>query len=111
MASKLSVLSGMTCGSIFYFIKVFTPSGNTPGSQRFSAAGWAVRTLQRKTIRFIFAHAGGTIPMLADRISQYSSQMVDLAVKVPNGVEFELKRLYYDIASSANPAAMAALMP
>ena len=63
-----------------------------------------------REIRFIFAHAGGTIPMLADRISQYSSQMIDLAVKVPNGVEFELKRLYYDIASSANPAAMAALM-
>jgi len=63
-----------------------------------------------RDIRFIFAHAGGTIPMLADRISQYSSQMKDLADKVPNGVEFELKRLHYDIASSANPAAMAALM-
>jgi predicted TIM-barrel fold metal-dependent hydrolase len=36
--------------------------------------------------------------------------MKDLADKVPNGVEFELKRLYYDIASSANPSAMAALM-
>ncbi len=63
-----------------------------------------------RDIRFIFAHAGGTIPMLADRISQYSSQMKDLADKVPNGVEFELKKLYYDIASSANPGAMAALM-
>ena len=62
-----------------------------------------------REVRFIFAHAGGTIPMLADRISQYSSQMTDLAVKVPNGVECELKRLFYDIASSANPAAMAAL--
>ena len=63
-----------------------------------------------RDIRFVFAHAGGTIPMLADRISQYSSQMKDLEDKVPKGVEFELKRLYYDIASSANPGAMAALM-
>jgi predicted TIM-barrel fold metal-dependent hydrolase len=62
-----------------------------------------------RDIRFIFSHAGGTVPMLADRISQYSAQMKDLADNLPNGVEYELKRLYYEIASSANPAAMAAL--
>jgi 6-methylsalicylate decarboxylase len=60
--------------------------------------------------RFLFSHGGGTLPILADRISQYSAQVKDLADKVPNGVEFELKRLYYDIASAANPPAMAALM-
>ena len=48
--------------------------------------------------------------MLADRISYYSAQMKDLAGKTPDGVEHELKRLYYDVASSANPPAMAALM-
>jgi predicted TIM-barrel fold metal-dependent hydrolase len=63
-----------------------------------------------REIRFIFSHAGGTLPMLADRISYYSAQMKDLADKTPDGVEFELRRLYYDIASSANPAGMAALM-
>ena len=63
-----------------------------------------------RDIRFIFSHAGGTVPMLADRISQYSAQIKELADKVPNGVEYELKRLYYEIASSANPPAMAALM-
>ena len=41
--------------------------------------------------------------MLAGRISQ-------LGKKVPNGVEYELKRLYYEIANSANRPAMAALM-
>jgi predicted TIM-barrel fold metal-dependent hydrolase len=60
--------------------------------------------------RFIFAQAGGTLPMLADRIAKYSAQVKELADQVPNGVEYELKRLHYDIASSANPAAMAALM-
>jgi 6-methylsalicylate decarboxylase len=63
-----------------------------------------------RDIRFIFSHAGGTLPMLAGRLSHYSAQMKDLVDKVPNGIEFELKRLYYDIASSANPPAMAALM-
>jgi predicted TIM-barrel fold metal-dependent hydrolase len=63
-----------------------------------------------RDIRFIFSHAGGTIPMLAGRLSHYSAEMKDLVDKIPNGIEFELKRLYYDIASSANPPAMAALM-
>jgi predicted TIM-barrel fold metal-dependent hydrolase len=63
-----------------------------------------------RDIRFIFSHAGGTVPMLADRISQYSAQMESIASKVPKGVEYELKRLFYEIASSANPPAMAALM-
>ncbi len=61
-------------------------------------------------IRFIFSHAGGTIPMLAGRLSYYSAEIKDLVDKMPNGIEFELKRLYYDIASSANPPSMAALM-
>lgn len=33
-----------------------------------------------------------------------------LAKKVPNGVEYELKKLYYEIAGSANRPAMSALM-
>jgi 6-methylsalicylate decarboxylase len=63
-----------------------------------------------RDIRFIFSHAGGTLPMLAGRLSHYSAEMKDLVDKMPNGIEFELRRLYYDIASSANPPAMAALM-
>ena len=60
-------------------------------------------------IRFIFSHAGGTMPMLAGRIAQLGKRK-DLAAKVPNGVEYELKRLYYEIANSANQSAMSALM-
>ena len=63
-----------------------------------------------RDVRFIFSQAGGTVPMLAGRLTHYSAEMKDLLAKIPNGVEFELKRLYYDIASSANPPAMAALM-
>jgi predicted TIM-barrel fold metal-dependent hydrolase len=63
-----------------------------------------------RDVRFIFSQAGGTVPMLAGRLTHYSAEMKDLVAKIPNGVEFELKRLYYDIASSANPPAMAALM-
>jgi predicted TIM-barrel fold metal-dependent hydrolase len=63
-----------------------------------------------RDIRFIFSHAGGTLPMVAGRIARQSSAMKTLAEKLPNGVEYELKRLHYEIAGSANRPAMSALM-
>jgi len=58
-------------------------------------------------ISFVFAHAGGTLPMLAGRIAHYGPS--DLAINVPHGVEHELRRLNYDIAGSAFAPAIAAL--
>ena len=60
-----------------------------------------------KDIRFIFTHAGGNVPMLLGRMHQYGPK--NIAEKVPNGIEYELKRLYYDIASTAYRPAIAAL--
>ena len=48
--------------------------------------------------------------MVAGRIARQSSAIKELAEKVPDGVEYELKRLYYEIAGSANRPAMSALM-
>ena len=61
-----------------------------------------------RDIRFIFSHAGGTIPMLAGRIAELA-HLRGLAEKVPNGIESELKKLHYEIANSANRSVMAAL--
>lgn len=60
-----------------------------------------------KNIRFIFSHAGGTMPMLAGRFSDYAPK--DLATKIPKGVVHELGRFYYDIAVSGYRPAIAAL--
>jgi predicted TIM-barrel fold metal-dependent hydrolase len=65
-------------------------------------------TLTRfKDIRFIFCHAGGNVPVMATRMTQYGPK--DLAERLPNGVDYELKRLYYDIAVSGHRPAVAAL--
>lgn len=61
-----------------------------------------------RDVRFVFAHAGGTIPMLAGRIARRTA-VKEIADKLPNGVEYELKRLYYEIAGAADRSAMAAL--
>lgn len=60
-----------------------------------------------KNIRFIFSHAGGTMPMLAGRFSDYAPK--DLKKKIPKGVVHELGRFYYDIAVSGYRPAIAAL--
>ena len=59
-------------------------------------------------VRFIFSHGGGTMPMLEDRIVRTFPK--DLASNVPNGVAYELRRQYYDIASASNPTSLTALM-
>jgi predicted TIM-barrel fold metal-dependent hydrolase len=60
-------------------------------------------------IKFIFSHAGGTIPFLADRIARLVVKP-DFKAKVPNGVIPELQKLYYDTALSAHPRTFAALL-
>ena len=58
-------------------------------------------------VRFIFTHTGGTLPVLAKRVSDMFPPT--LAAGAPNGVEAELKKLFFDIANGANPSSLAAL--
>jgi predicted TIM-barrel fold metal-dependent hydrolase len=61
-------------------------------------------------IRFIFCHAGGTMPVVAARTKAFIERHKDIAERIPNGVSSELRKLYYDVANSINPSSMAALM-
>src|SRR5580704_16707870 len=61
-------------------------------------------------IRFIFCHAGGTVPVVAARTTAFVARHQEIADRLPNGAVFELRKLYYDIANSTNPSSMAALM-
>lgn len=60
-------------------------------------------------LRFIFSHAGGTLPFLTERLITMPVLNPKLAARVPNGVLHELKRFYYDTAWSAQPGALASL--
>ena len=63
-------------------------------------------TLERcPDIRFIVAHAGGTVPYLAYRISMGQIMLSG----VPQGALTYLKQLHYDTALSANPNALLSL--
>lgn len=63
-----------------------------------------------RDIRFLFSHAGASIPVLAGRIVNGSKTRKDLAEIAPDGIERELQRLHYDTANSAYKPTMAALL-
>jgi 6-methylsalicylate decarboxylase len=60
-------------------------------------------------IKFIFSHAGGTMPFLIERFVRLPQTSKEAAAKVPDGVIPTLRRFYYDTAQVSNPVAMAAL--
>jgi predicted TIM-barrel fold metal-dependent hydrolase len=59
-------------------------------------------------IRFIFSHAGGTIPFLSGRILHSGSNRAFLD-RVPKGIDYELRKLHYDVALACFKPTLAAL--
>jgi 6-methylsalicylate decarboxylase len=68
-------------------------------------------TLARnRDIKWLFSHAGGTVPMLAGRMDYFFKFRPDAKIIAPDGYEAEFRRLYYDTANATHPASMAALL-
>src|SRR5262245_46214138 len=57
-------------------------------------------------IRWIWSHAGGTMPFLAGRVSGAERTFKE---QMPNGLMAELKKFYYDVAGAANAGALVSL--
>jgi predicted TIM-barrel fold metal-dependent hydrolase len=62
-----------------------------------------------RDIKWIFSHDGGTVPMMAGRVAALARdrKLDDVA---PEGIEAELRRLYYETANAAYAPNMAALL-
>lgn len=60
-------------------------------------------------IRFIFSHAGGTMPFILERYTRHAASDPALAARVPDGVLAYLKRFYYDTAQASHPFALASI--
>jgi predicted TIM-barrel fold metal-dependent hydrolase len=62
-----------------------------------------------RDIKWIFSHAGGSMPFLIERFVR--QPLIDAKYKatVPDGTLAELTRFYYDTAQTSNKAAMSAL--
>ena len=60
-------------------------------------------------IRFIFCHAGGTMPHLIQRFHDFSGHMRAPAAAMSNGMMHEVTRFYYDLAQTAHPGPVGCL--
>ncbi len=60
-------------------------------------------------VKWLFSHNGGPIPVFAGRVNSLS-RFQGAAKSLPNGIDYELKRLYYETANSAYKGTMAALL-
>ncbi len=65
-----------------------------------------------RDIRWIFCHCGGVVPMLSGRMRNAISEMPRERVAgfAPDGIDHELRRLFYDTADAAYAPSMAAIM-
>ena len=98
------------CSQLMPYVPPFLTEFTQDTNRTITSLMFSGQLARHRAIRFIFSHAGGTIPMLAGRIAQLSTSVPQLAAAVPDGVEAELRRLYYEVANSANRPAMAALL-
>ena len=64
-----------------------------------------------RDVRWIFSHGGAAVPLLAGRVNSLAKiQLKNQAQVLPDGIDFELKRLYYETANAAYAPNMAALL-
>lgn len=59
-------------------------------------------------IRWILSHAGGMLPMVIYRL-QNMSKRPEVAARLPKGVDYYLKQMYYDLAQASVPLIQRAL--
>ncbi len=63
-----------------------------------------------RDIKWLFSHAGGTIPLMAGRIDAFYGKRPNLKEFAPEGIFGELARLHYDTANATSAPTMAALL-
>jgi predicted TIM-barrel fold metal-dependent hydrolase len=64
-----------------------------------------------RDIKWIFCHGGAAVPLLANRVKSLAKIQVRNAAEVlPDGVDFELQRLYYETANAAFVPNLTALL-
>ncbi len=63
-----------------------------------------------RDMTFIFSHAGGATAPIVERIIRLASVDKRILARLPQGPEADLKRLYFDTATSTGPENLGAMM-
>jgi len=96
------------CGNLIPFIPDNVVEFGTDTTRTIASLVFSGAAERWPDIKFIFSHAGGTMPFLIERF-EFLARMPQAAKMVPNGVRAPLQRFFYDLAQASNPAALGAL--
>lgn len=98
------------CGNLIAEVAPATVEYGTDTTRAIASLLFTGTAARFPDIRFIFSHAGGTAPYLTERFIRAERNLKDRAQRFPKGVLYELKKFHYDVALTANPVPLAALM-
>jgi predicted TIM-barrel fold metal-dependent hydrolase len=98
------------CRNILPIVRRATVEFQTDTSRAIAAVIATGTAARFSDIRFIWSHGGGTMPFLYERFLRMGGLDPNLKPNIPRGVDYELKKFYYDVAQIAHPAALAALV-
>jgi len=87
-----------------FVVEVTTDTTRTLASMIFSGTAAKYRD-----IKFIISHGGGTMPFIVERFSQPAMLIPKYKPFTLEAVLSELRRFHYDLAQTAQPAALAAV--
>ena len=97
------------CGNLIPDVPESIIEWGTDTSRTIASIVFSGTAARCPDMKIIFSHGGGTMPFLTERYTRLPLVNKNLAARVPNGVEHELKRFYYDTAQAAHPMALASL--
>lgn len=100
------------CGNLMPDIPTFMVEYGTDTSRTIASLVFSGAASTYPDIRWIFSHAGGTMPFLVERYVLQGRLLKDnpeAMKKIPNGVMYELQRMRFETAQAANPYALGPL--
>ena len=100
------------CGNLMPDIPTFLVEYGTDTSRTIASLVFSGAAHAYPDIRWIFSHAGGTMPFLVERYLLQGRLLKNnpkAMEKIPNGVMYELQRMRFETAQAANPYALGPL--
>ena len=95
------------CRNLTYGVAPGSMEYGTDTSRAIVGVSFSGDAAMFPNIRFIWSHAGGSLPFLAGRIDEASRSARD---RMPNGFLEQARRFYYDTAGATNRGALVSLL-
>jgi predicted TIM-barrel fold metal-dependent hydrolase len=111
--AKVFVHPTMSCGTLFPGISRPTIEFPTDTARTIASLALTGTMARCPAVTFLFSHGGGVLPSIIQRFGTPVRGMTpeERAQKLPQGLDYELKRQYYDLASvGSSPPGMAAVL-